>query len=581
MGIVCSRPISDFLEDGFLKVAMMIDYVVRMANKYIAECISFCVGGFVPKGSRFARSNNFDRICIPDSQGVCFYPVTNAQKRKDEKRKRSERRKRAEAAALGLKINRKRRGPSGRGYDQVADVDPEEQAHLVATLGQPAHAPPARPAAERETAAERDRGKLWIMGNIPASHEKNASLSKTTPHLVKNSIPDGKHTTKHAGHPGRRSSEGPHIHFDVIASSSSSESLKEDNARPSFEIGDTVVKRMAGQRNQADTVTVMKEVRPRTSSKPSPFPLLAGRPAAAAASAGIHASPHAEITHQAARPAILDSGAMTVRKPISGAPTDVSGQNMLMLSAAPLQSPFENPVHTSKAKQELRKQKARQPNEVRPPAIAEDQPTPVQTPASVPVSKDTVSSYGSGPPLKRLFKVSTASIRSRTSFDGAINGTGQAQAQAQAQNGGFSDTASLAGSEGYPPMIRAPSPMAMADLANRACLSAKDAPRKERKVWKEEVEKIAIQRVLQQDAARRGQPSPPFGKALRRVDTNDGSAASSPIGSVSGSGANTPIRVTSPPPLKRRSSEQGNRRRSAEQTSRRTSLSPVTSGLPL
>ncbi|CDU25995.1 uncharacterized protein SPSC_06166 [Sporisorium scitamineum] len=172
MGNITSRQATNLIDGFVLRLARTVDAVLRTINRKLSTVSSYIfsrVFGYdvvfaddtSPTATDLCRKESL--VCGPGN--VCIVPASRIQQRQLEKKRRSERRKRAEAAALGEELLRK------HGYSKVesapsSPVRETEREKVMQSLGPVARAPPARPVEERETVGERERGKLWVMGNI-------------------------------------------------------------------------------------------------------------------------------------------------------------------------------------------------------------------------------------------------------------------------------------------------------------------------------------------------------------------------------------------------------------------------------
>ncbi|PWY97631.1 hypothetical protein BCV70DRAFT_213495 [Testicularia cyperi] len=309
MGIIFSRTFTNLIEDAVLRFARIIDSISRKINRGLSAVSSFFFSRIFGYDLVFADDAARAEPVICGPGNVCMIPASKLHMRQEDKRRKSERRKRAEAAALGRDMVR--HGETTRPNSPI-----DEKAAVMQSLGPVALAPPARPAHERETVAERDRGKLWVMGNInPSSKQAEHSLARAE---------------------SRKGKEQDRM------------------------IDEKVVQRMMDQRETANTVLIKKAIQPRKSSKSAPF--FAG----AVSSASISSDPIAEET-QTHADARFDAGHLTARKdgPVLAQPTPMRmPAGALSLVPAPLEGPFRHPFAppipapalTSKAKQELRRQ---------------------------------------------------------------------------------------------------------------------------------------------------------------------------------------------------------------------------------
>ncbi|GAC94513.1 hypothetical protein PHSY_002085 [Pseudozyma hubeiensis SY62] len=186
MGNITSRQATNLIDSFVLRLARIIDSTLRRLNRSLSTFSSFFFSklfGYdvVIVDDACANSVELTRkdslVCGPGN--VCIVPASRIQHRQLEKKRRSERRRRAEAAALGEKMLRK------HGYsvvDSVPSSPTSDREKVRVSLGEVARAPAARSEKERETVGERERGKLWVMGNVAASsRSSDAKKSPTIP----------------------------------------------------------------------------------------------------------------------------------------------------------------------------------------------------------------------------------------------------------------------------------------------------------------------------------------------------------------------------------------------------------------
>ncbi|PWN49848.1 hypothetical protein IE53DRAFT_124399 [Violaceomyces palustris] len=497
MGIVCSRPISNFLEDAFLKVAQLIDYLSRLSNKYFQYFVGACISPFIASDSDYARGKRVQRLCLPGDGGVCLIPANQAERRREEKKRKIERRKRAEAAALGVEIvRRKSRSSHPAASDRARLVsnasepaspvsESSENERIRVTLGQPARAPPPRPAVERETAAERARGKLWVMGNVqpsqghplkplavsvsmdgssylprPATTTESFGTTRATGEALLHDV----HRQRQIPDRGARQSGSDNLTFDVIASSGNT-LFGQQSERVDVAASEPKPRR---REPKGDTA----EIRPRVSSKP--------RNEEVAPPAMASVTERDEETRSSNRAAI---------QPALAAP--------LKLSPAPLSPPFKGiRSHVQQVRPEQLGHKSKLSLDTKLNRAKTDERMQI----GIEISKGTTTTTTPSPKAK-LLRLS-GSFKPRQSLDLSVP---QAGAWPARQTEASGDRASSVSSNSCAPSPLVPASTGVAELASRACLSARDASRKTRKVWKDEVDKIALQRV--QVISRRHQAS--------------------------------------------------------------------------
>ena len=498
MGNISSRQATNLIDGFVLRLARTVDSVLRTINRKLSTVSSFF----------FSRVFGYDVVFADDSsphpvtsrggeplmcQGnVCIVPASRIQQRQLEKKRRSERRKRAEAAALGEGLLRKHREKQP-GYAKVASVpssptvEMSEKQRVMDSLGPVAKAPAARPESERETAAERERGKLWVMGNMQP---------RTPPSVTTNadSLPSSPITLG-----GEKS------------------------------IDHRVVQRMHHQRNTSPTANISPGIQPRKSSRPPLHP-------------ASKIDPVVEKDETAAEGG-FDSGHLTTEKERAlHAPTAVRlPAGALSLGPCPWEPAFRHPFSqdheplalTSKAKQQLRQQ-------YRPKLSLdthlESSPLPHAS-AAVFTSPQNIDAAEDSYDSNNILHLGTAISRPPSTASNRARTPGLARKSIDAISLRSLDSAAHAEQRAI-------------DVKTLATKAVKEE--KGRKVWKDEVNKFALQRCLLQQqqqadpvAARRfstatlaGALSNGYDKALTRVRTQEAEPA--------GLGANRGRRGSSP-----------------------------------
>ncbi|UZJ56900.1 hypothetical protein CBS101457_006220 [Exobasidium rhododendri] len=181
MGTTTSRPILHGVESALLQVARLIDTVVRTIEHLLSSLFSILLPSTLYHD--FPSTGEKIKLRTHNEKGMLHDPAARFKHNVDWKKKREERLKRrklrAEWAAAGLDViemekqelakkNRQQPDPQLRRTTtptgSIAIVDEKKKAEAM--LGPVPQAPAARPEAERETRAEKDRGKLWVMSNI-------------------------------------------------------------------------------------------------------------------------------------------------------------------------------------------------------------------------------------------------------------------------------------------------------------------------------------------------------------------------------------------------------------------------------
>lgn len=176
MGTTTSRPILHAIESFLLQIAQFVDVGVRLVERILSSLFSLCLPSTIFSDYQL---NHGREVPICDNSGVCYVPATSRlqqhaqfKQRYEERLKR--RKLRAEWAAAGLDViemERQEQARKKRQQQKAALHQIAEKCHAEQMLGPVAKAPRLRPAEERETAAERSKGKLWVMGNVtPRGH---------------------------------------------------------------------------------------------------------------------------------------------------------------------------------------------------------------------------------------------------------------------------------------------------------------------------------------------------------------------------------------------------------------------------
>ncbi|CBQ72733.1 conserved hypothetical protein [Sporisorium reilianum SRZ2] len=183
MGNITSRQATNLVDAFVLRLARTIDAVLRTINRKLSTLSSYLfsrIFGYdvvlvdtTSACNELARKDSL--VCAPGN--VCLVRASRLQQRELDKKRRSERRKRAEAAAFGEKVR--------HGYTAVQSVpsSPVRESGVEGVqrvLGEVARAPPPRPEVERQTVAERERGRLWVMGNVQPAKASGSSVADKT-----------------------------------------------------------------------------------------------------------------------------------------------------------------------------------------------------------------------------------------------------------------------------------------------------------------------------------------------------------------------------------------------------------------
>ncbi|TKY86206.1 hypothetical protein EX895_005031 [Sporisorium graminicola] len=500
MGNISSRQATNLIDGFVLRIARTVDAVLRTINRKLSLLSSYVfsrVFGYdvvisdthTPLGGNHALSRQDSIVCGPGN--VCIVPASRVQQRQLEKKRRSERRKRAEAAALGEKLLHKHHG-----YRKVEGATPpsspvseaeRERERVMQSLGRVATAPAPRPEAERETVGERERGKLWVMGNVqPTVHARGQKVSPP-------------------------------------ASPASATGVGEKM------IDQHVLRRMHDQRSSltAEAVVIKRRIQPRKSSKHAQKLVRATQQSNAATAApggdaiqpvveadetaadrtaadGVHAVSRKEVALHAPRPRVLPPGALSL------GPSAWEPAFRHPFSADHERVPTTNPRHLPHSRPKLSLD-----------THLEASPLPSASTAAFlasPTSDDPPTFAAPAPPLSRPPSAASHHTRSRTPASVARKSI---------------DAISLRSSFDASPSSPAAAAIDVKMLATQAVKEEKG-----RKVWKDQVNKAAMQRCLLQQnhalpltAAGAGAGGRRFStatlaadRALTRVRTQEGDA---------------------------------------------------------
>ncbi|SPO27039.1 uncharacterized protein UTRI_10500_B [Ustilago trichophora] len=505
MGNISSRQATNLIDGFVLRLARTIDSILRTINRKLSTISSFF----------FSRVFGYDVVFTDDSapcaphggtsgdpaqglmcQGnVCIVPASRIQQRQMEKKRRSERRRRAEAAALGegllRKHHREKEGGGGL-YAKVGSVPSSpvvekdrDRQRIMESLGPVARAPAPRPVEERETVGERERGKLWVMGNV---QPRNTPVSQT-----------------------------PVQHTAMAVAESIPSSPVGDKT-----IDERVLQRMQDQRaSSSATIAVKTRIQPRKSSKPPPLNLAAKIDPVAekdeTSAEGNFAAVHLTTRKDGPAPVRALHAPTALRLP----------PGALSLGPSPWEPSFRHPFTpdhepvialTSKAKQQLRQQ-------YRPKLSLdthlETSPLPhaaaafIASPLSLSDEGEGEDSYDS----TAILNLGTGISRPpSTASNHRARTPGMARKSIDAISLRSVDSSAHGGADRV---------IDVKTLANKAVKEEKG-----RKVWKDEVNKFAMQRCLLQQQAGACEPGRRFStatlagaasdKALTRVRTQEG-----------------------------------------------------------
>lgn len=510
MGTTVSRPIFHAIETTLLSLAELVDRAVRQGERFLSDLLRL-----VFTGSR-SKADNIDAMRACDDQtGICYVPATRAhelakarsRERQDEMKKR--RKQRAEWAAAGLDVRRmereervkKHRGPTQQEVDSEAG-EKDEKASLVdatTTLGEVARAPPPRPEEARQTAAEKDRGKLWIMGNmarrsampkeqplmISIDHEKQeeGSQEKTryrakTMHALGGgrleAVREASFGHGH-GHRGVNGSEHGDVTYQILATSHDAPTDTNSNNRM-----DALV---SGKKRRSSDLLGMGK------ANASPPVLAPSLPETTKLPKRHGHSKSLDVVNAASSfaPVLVAPKPQRtlMRRHLNSVPTaSPNAPKLSTLTTTPSQDPHDEPTSP----------------------ISSSSATPLVRPVARRANSNRAAS-GPGPSTSTAPSAATSAARQkRASLDvakaaNAAMSTTSLPMRAPSPATSMSDTSSI---RKFAPPSRSNTSTPVAELADRACRSRWEASAKERKVWKGEVERITLQRLSLQQT---GQPA--------------------------------------------------------------------------
>lgn len=471
MGNTTSRPILHGVESTLLRMAQLVDTVVRAIERLLSSLFTLCLPATLYQEFQLDESKQL-RAC--DEQGVCYIPATRAKQHADLKQKREERLKRrklrAEWAAAGLDVNEMEKQELAKGRKQQQkeketppDGRPLEQEKVKETieamLGVVPLAPAPRPEKERETRAERERGKLWIMGNV---QPKKTSHTPPTgrgaaPAEIKPISPERKErravleAVREASHHEHQREYAMQGHGGRIASGAS-------------EHGDISYQIVASSKDSAEDHLPMEMIAPkprrhkRSITPHGIMPTDAEPPMVAALTASrLQTSPSRPThkPHSASLPAVSMNAPEFSRK----GPT---------ISQPTLIQPTAHRLRKSLNVLDM-----------------EQRPEPTSRTAVGPLEKRAES--------PRFYN------RKRVSLDSAAIGLQIPIPPVLPNSAASSDVGSIASRHSLvgQSISRSSTPPCVMNLADRACKSRWEASAKERKVWKGEVNRITLEKLHQ------------------------------------------------------------------------------------
>ncbi|KAJ1022046.1 hypothetical protein NDA18_005281 [Ustilago nuda] len=463
MGNIISRHSSDVIDSFVLRLARVIDSVLRNINRRLSNLSSFFFSRVFGYDVAFTADPTFNPttahermreagglMCGPGN--LCLVPASKLQQRQLEKKRRSERRKRAEAAALGHDMIRKARGGEKGRYEKVESTPSSpllekagysqwemSETLVQQSLGEVARAPAARAVEERETVGEREKGKLWVIGNVQPSHShtrRNSGGKRL--HLVNEGLPGEKTVDEQ-------------VFARLCSPTSPSRTLLDVNDKASRPV----------------------HIQPRKSSRPPP-PLVAAKIDAVV-----------EKYDTAAEDGLNESGHLTTKKHLHQPTALHLPHGALSLGPSPWEPAFRHPFSpdhealTSKAKQHL-------PRHVKLDTHLESSPLPNATAAFIPSplhpQRHDDENEGEDEVGDETSHLATGIIRppSRTRTPG----------------GGMPRSSFDAVSLRSIDSTHTGSGVGAIDVKNLASKAVKEE--RGRKMWKDQVNKFAMQRCLQQ-----------------------------------------------------------------------------------
>jgi hypothetical protein len=172
MGTTTSRPIVVGIESVLLQAAQFIDVAVHIIERILSTLFSLCVP------STLYRDYPIDS---PDHSPLAGRVKQHAQFKQRYEEKLKRRKLRAEWAAAGLDVvemERQEQAKRKRQQQKAAIQALNEKHRADEMLGPVPQAPLPRPENERETAAEKAQGKLHVMSNLSPTKDQHNRLPK-------------------------------------------------------------------------------------------------------------------------------------------------------------------------------------------------------------------------------------------------------------------------------------------------------------------------------------------------------------------------------------------------------------------
>lgn len=471
MGTTTSRPILHGLESVLLQFAQSIEYGIRFIERFVSSLFTLCLPTTLYHEFQLDEGR---QVPVCEDGGMCYSPAIKVKQSIHFKQRYEERLKRrklrAEWAAAGLDVvemERQEQAKRKRQQQKAAIHQWNEKQHAEEMLGQVAKAPPARPELERETRAEREKGKLWVMGNVQPKQQQQQPSSSSSAEFKKNK----KVTLLNAKGGIRLPSHG-------VRRATGLESVRETSFHEGMEYAmQGHGSRIASSNSEHGDISYqIVATSGDTEEGESPLQILQPvRRRKMITSQGILPASQSQTIALAASASRLDAAT----RPTSLPP-------LYPANSIPATTSFET-----------------QTSSPRSPVLI--QPTAQRLRRSLDLVTMTGGGGAASPAGKDFFILDKRAEsprffnRARASFELASNSP-------ISSPGPFSSASSDAGSiaskrsifgPGTTSISRSSTPPCVSDLANSACKSRWEASARERKVWKGEVDRIALHKLIQ------------------------------------------------------------------------------------
>lgn len=470
MGTTTSRPILHGLESFLLQFAQVVECGIRYIERFISSLFTLCLPStlyheFQLDEGRQVPVCEDNRMCYSSSSSSPALKLKNNIHFKQRYEERLRRRKlRAEWAAAGLDVvemERQEQAKRKRQQQKAALHQYNEKENAQEMLGQVAKAPLARPEHKRETLAEREKGKLWIMGNAPPpsiESKKNKKLTRLDDEKGQARLPTHNIRRAVALESVRETSFHEGIDYAMQGHGSRITSSTSEHGDISYQI---VATSRDNEEDEKPLNEILQPVRRRKMVK----------------SQGILPASQAQAMVSAALASRLDANTRAV--PLSPLYTSDG------IAAARI-TPKPQPSSSSSSRSPILIQPTAQ-------RLRRSLDLVVMTNDSAPVATKDGIIYEKRAESPRFFN------RARASFELASNSPISSPglfSSASSDAGSITSKRSIFGA-GTTSISRSSTPPCVSDLANSACKSRWEASARERKIWKGEVDRITLHKLNQ------------------------------------------------------------------------------------